>query len=201
MIRNIIFDIGNVLTDFGWKKFLAGKGFDAEMVRRIAKASFASPLWPEADRGVLSQEELLREFIKQDPEIEGELRTAFDDIHGMVTAREYAIPWVRSLKEKGYGVYYLSNFSDKAYRECADALGFLPYMDGGILSYLVRMVKPDPEIYRLLLSRYSLKAEECVFLDDLQVNVEAARAEGLSGIVFETQKQAQAELAALGVSI
>lgn len=199
MIRNVIFDIGNVLTDFCWKEFLAGKGFGEEMIRRIAKASVASPVWQEVDRGVLSQEELMREFVKLDPEIEGELWTAYGDVHGMVRARDYAIPWVKELKRKGYGVYYLSNFSDKAYGDCADALGFLPYMDGGILSYHVRLIKPDPEIYRLLLSRYGLKAQECVFLDDLAVNVEAARAEGIAGIVFETKEQAEKEMERLGV--
>lgn len=199
MIRNIIFDIGNVLTNFRWKEFLKDKGFDEEMIRRIAKASVESPLWKEVDRGVWDQEKLIREFIKLDPEIEAELILAYDVICGMVTPRAYAIPWIKELKEKGYGVYYLSNFSDKAYVECADALKFIPYTDGGILSYRERMVKPEPEIYRLLLERYGLKAEECVFLDDMEVNVEAARKEGFAGIVFETKEQAEEELARLGV--
>lgn len=199
MIRNIVFDIGNVLTDFRWKEFLMDKGFDGEMIRRIARASVESSLWKEIDRGEWEREKLMQEFVKLDPEIERELRLAYDNVHGMVTPRAYAIPWIRELKEKGYGVYYLSNFSDKAYEECADALEFIPYTDGGILSYRERMIKPEPEIYRLLLERYGLKAEECVFLDDLAVNVEAARAEGYAGIVFETKEQAEEELAWLGV--
>lgn len=199
MIRNIVFDIGNVLTDFRWKDFLVDKGFDGEMIRRIAKASVESPLWKEIDRGVWDREKLMEEFVKLDPEIEEELRLAYDDVHGMVAPRAYAIPWVKGLKEKGYRVYYLSNFSDKAYVECADALDFLPLTDGGILSYRERMIKPEPEIYRRLLERYGLKAEECVFIDDLEVNVEAARSEGFSGIVFETKEQAERELALLGV--
>ena len=51
MIRNVIFDIGNVLTDFRWKGFLEDKGFDEEMVARIARASVLTPFWNEADRG------------------------------------------------------------------------------------------------------------------------------------------------------
>ena len=199
MIRNIVFDIGNVLTDFRWKDFLADKGFDKEMIRRIAKASVESPLWKEIDRGVWDREQLMEEFVKLDPEIEEEIRRAYDNVHGMVTPRDYAIPWIKELKEKGYKVYYLSNFSDKAYEECADALEFIPYTDGGILSYREQMVKPDPKIYHRLLERYDLNAEECVFLDDLEVNVEAARAEGFSGIVFETKEQAERELVRLGV--
>ena len=199
MIRHVIFDIGNVLTDFRWKDFLQDKGFSEEMIRRIAKASVESPLWREFDRGAWSEEELQKAFIANDPEIREELEFAFGDIHGMVTLREYAIPWIRELKAKGYDVWYLSNFSKKAEVQCADSLAFLPYMDGGILSYREKMVKPDPEIYRLLLKRYGLKAEECVFIDDTAVNIEAAKEQGIHGIVFETREQVDADLKVLGV--
>lgn len=199
MIRNIIFDIGNVLTDFRWKEFLEDKGFDEAMVKRIAKASVQSTVWNEIDRGVWSMEELMQAFIRQDPEIEEELRRAYDDITGMVTKRAYAIPWIQELREKGYRVYYLSNFSEKAYEDCADALDFLPYTDGGILSYREKLVKPDPEIYRRLLSRYSLEAQESVFLDDTAMNVEAAERLGIHGICFRTKEQAEEELRGLGV--
>ena len=197
MIRNIIFDIGNVLTDFRWKEFLEDKGFDEAMVKRIAKASVQSPVWNEIDRGVWSMEELMQTFIRQDPEIEEELRRAYGDITGMVTKRAYAIPWIQELREKGYRVYYLSNFSEKAYEDCADALDFLPYTDGGILSYREKLVKPDPEIYRRLLSRYSLEARESVFLDDTASNVEAAERLGIHGICFRTKEQAEEELRGL----
>ncbi|WP_300846768.1 HAD family phosphatase [uncultured Acetatifactor sp.] len=197
MIRNIIFDIGNVLTDFRWKEFLEDKGFDEAMVKRIAKASVQSPVWNEIDRGVWSMEELMQTFIRQDPEIEEELRRAYGNITGMVTKRAYAIPWIQELREKGYRVYYLSNFSEKAYEDCADALDFLPYTDGGILSYQEKLVKPDPEIYRRLLSRYSLEARESVFLDDTASNVEAAERLGIHGICFRTKEQAEEELRGL----
>ena len=199
MIRNIVFDIGNVLTDFRWEGFMRDKGFDDGMIKRIAKASVAGPYWSEVDRGVWSTEKLLQAFTDLDPEIADELYFTFENIHGMVTRRAYAIPWIKELKEKGYHVYYLSNFSDKAYVECAEALDFIPYMDGGILSYRDQVIKPDPKIYQLLLKRYELKAQECVFMDDSAVNVEAARAEGFAGIVFETKEQAEKELRLLGV--
>ena len=75
-----------------------------------------------------------------------------------------------------------------------DALDFIPYMDGGILSYQDRMIKPDAKIYQLLLARYELKAQESVFIDDTLANVEAARALGFHGIVFRTKEQVQEEL-------
>ena len=197
MIRNIIFDIGNVLTDFRWNDFLRDKGFDAAMADRIAKASILTPLWNEIDRGVWSREKLMEEFVRMDPDIEAQLHMAFDNVTGMVTKREYAIPWLQELKAGGYRVYYLSNFSEKAYEDCLD--DFRPFMDGGILSFRERLIKPDAEIYRLLLSRYSMKPEESVFLDDTLANVDAARALGIHGICFRTKEQAEEELRKLGV--
>lgn len=199
MIRNIIFDIGNVLTDFRWREFLQDKGFDETMIDRIARASVMSPYWNEFDRGEWEQDKIMARFIQNDPEIEKELHLAYDNIKGMVTPRDYAIPWIKELKAKGYGVYYLSNFSYKAYVECSDALDFLPYTDGGILSYRDKVIKPGKEIYDLLLSRYGLKAEESVFLDDTLKNVEAAREYGFYGICFRTKEQAEEELRKLGV--
>lgn len=64
MIRNIIFDIGNVLTDYRWEGFLADKGFDAEMIQKIAKASVMHPAWAEYDRGTWTDEQVLAAFVK-----------------------------------------------------------------------------------------------------------------------------------------
>ena len=112
----------------------------------------------------------------------------------MISRYDYAIPWLKELKERGYGVYYISNFAHKAHMECKKALDFLSEMNGGILSYQDKLIKPDPEIYRLLCQRYGLKAEECVFIDDTEKNVLAAQKEGMKGIVFHTLGQAKEEL-------
>ncbi len=198
-IKNIIFDIGNVLTDFRWKEFLFDKGFDEAMVERIAKATVHSPVWCEYDRGVWTDEQIMDGFVKNDPEIEAQLHRAFDDFKELVTIREYAIPWLKEWKAKGYRLFYLSNFSRKAEEECPDSLAFMPCMDGGILSYRDKLIKPDAAIYQLLLSRYGLTAEESVFLDDTMANVEAARQVGIHAICFKSKEQAEKELADLGV--
>ncbi len=190
----MIFDIGNVLTDFRWAEFLADKGFSEKEVQRIANASVLTPIWAELDRGAWSFEEVMAGFVKNDPEIEKELHQAFDDMTDIVRIRDYAIPWVKELKTKGYSVYYLSNFSEKIERESIAGLAFREEMDGGILSWKEKVIKPDPTIYRLLLERYSLLPEESVFIDDLPVNVEAGRKLGIHGIVFRSKEQVQAEL-------
>lgn len=199
MIKNIIFDIGNVLTDYRWREFLEDKGFDEAMIDRIAEATVNSAVWREYDRGVWTEKEIMAGFVRNNPAIEREIHHAFDDFKELVTPRAYAVPWIKELKQKGYRVLYLSNFSRKAEAECAEALDFLPEMDGGILSYRDRLVKPDAAIYELLLSRYGLAAEECVFLDDMPVNVEAAMKLGIHGICFLSREQAQEELRRLGV--
>lgn len=194
MIINIVFDIGNVLAGFVWEKFFRSFGYSEEIFEKLADATVRSPFWNEMDRGKLSDEELLEEFIRNDPSIEKEIREVFENVEGIIQRFDYAIPWIRELKEKGYHVYVISNFSRKAHVECIRALDFLEEIDGGILSYQEKLIKPAPEIYQLLCSKYDLKAEECVFIDDLQRNVEAARKEGMKGLVFESLDQAKVEL-------
>ena len=174
MIRNIVFDIGGVLADFRMMEFLAEKGFDTNMSKRIIKTAVMSPYWGQFERDEITEEETLRGFASIDPEIEDELRRAFSDLKGLLVSKDYAIPLVMDLKKAGYGVYYLSNYSRKAYDECGESLAFMPYMDGGIVSFKVGKTKPSADMFRLFLDRYGLKAEECVFVDDTEENVAAA---------------------------
>lgn len=199
MITTIIFDIGNVLVDFNWKEYLASFGFSKEVEEKLAKATMLSREWDEFDRGVLELEDIIQSFVKNDSTVEKEIRMICENVHDMLGRRDYAIPWIKELKEKGYGVYYLSNFSRKAEVECAHTLDFLPFMDGGILSYQEKVIKPEPEIYQLLIDRYKLIPKQCVFMDDKPENCEGARKAGMHTIVFTTKEEAEKELFKLGV--
>lgn len=194
MIKTIIFDIGNVLAGFAWKEYFQKFGYSEETLKRIAKATVESSAWGEYDRGALSEDEIMDAFIANDPGIEKELRESLSNIQGMLLKYDYAIPWVKELKQKGYQVLVLSNFASRAYRDCKDVLGFLDYVDGGILSFKEKVIKPQPEIYQLLLDRYGLIPEECVFLDDTKENLTAAEAFGIHTIHFLTREQAAEEL-------
>ena len=189
-----MFDIGNVLAGFAWEDFYRSFGYSEEMFEKLADATVRNPFWNEMDRGKLSDEELLEGFIRNDSSIEKEIREVFENVEEIIQRFDYAIPWIRELKEKGYHIYVISNFSRKAHVECVKALDFLEEIDGEILSYQVKLIKPSPEIYQLLCSKYNLKAEECVFIDDLPRNVEAARKEGMKGLIFESLDQAKREL-------
>lgn len=98
MIKNIVFDIGGVLADFHVTDFLAAKGFDGPMIKRILKASIMTPYWGQFERGELTEEEALAGFAGTDPEITDELARAFSSVEGMLTPRDWVIPL---LKEYG----------------------------------------------------------------------------------------------------
>lgn len=198
-IDTVVFDIGNVLTDFAWDKFLVFKGYDDSMVERIAKATVYSDDWVEYDKGNLTNEEIIARFVENDPEIRSEIEDSFKNIDGIILKREKTIPWIRALKAAGYKVLYLSNFSKQALEGCPDAMAFLDETDGGILSYREHVVKPDPAIYNLLVSRYNLTPSKTVFIDDTPVNIEAAQKLGWRGIIYRDYNQVVDELASLGV--
>ena len=197
MIKNIVFDIGNVLVDFRLKEFLAEKGFDAPMIKRLLKASVMSPYWEQFERADITEEEAMAAFVSLDPEIEKELYKAFSNIHGMLTIRPYALPWIKSLKEAGYRVYYFSNYSKKAYDECPDSLVFMKDTDGGFLSFQQRMTKPDPRMYTRFLEQFQLAAQESVFIDDTEQNVAVAESLGFHGIVFRSYEETTEQLTGL----
>lgn len=199
MIKNIIFDIGNVLCAFRWKEYFQEFGYSEEILERLAKATAQNEDWNEFDRGVLTREEILNLFVENDPGIEREIRQTLTNIKNLLAKYDYAVPWIQELKGKGYGCYYLSNFSLPAWEDCQHVLEFMDYMDGGILSYRDKVIKPGREIYELLLERYGLNAQECVFLDDTEKNIVGAGKVGIHGIVFKNKEQAIDELRGLGV--
>lgn len=194
MIKNIILDIGDVLAKSNYHEFFLNKGYDEKTVDRLEKATFFSPVWKELDRGVWGFPQISDGFVKNDPELESQLRTFFNDMSGFIKAFPYAVDWVCSLKESGLKVFCLSNISGKICDDCAEELEFLKYVDGKILSYEERLIKPDPEIFKRLLDRYGLSADECIFVDDIEQNVIAAKELGIHGIVFQNKSQAEHEI-------
>ena len=194
MIKNIILDIGDVLVKSNYHDFFIGKGYDEQQAQRLAKATFYTPAWKELDRGKWDFQRIVKEFVKNDPEMEPALTTVFDDMSKFIVVYPYAEEWIRSLKDRGLKVYCLSNISDKICRDCAEELEFLRYADGRVFSYEERLIKPNPEIYRRLLDKFGLIAEESVFIDDIEQNVTAAKALGLQGITFLSHEQADNEI-------
>lgn len=197
MIRNVILDVGNVLVDYCWKKHLNSFGFSEEIAKRVAAATALSEDWDEYDRGVLTDDEVLNRFIENDPGVEKEIRMYVENLSGVIEVYPYAEQWIRDLKAQGLHVYILSNFGEKCYNDCGSKMDFTGLVDGAVFSWREKVIKPDDAIYQCILKRYQLIPEECMFFDDREVNVEGAKRNGIHGIVFEDQAQANRELSAL----
>lgn len=196
MIRSIVFDIGGVLAGLDWTSYIRKFGFEPEKEAAITAALIGGPYWKELDRGVTGMEELKEQFCSLVPEeYREDLLMVFGNAGGCVYRLDYTKSWITGLKERGYRVYYLSNYSAWMIEQTKEALDFLPLLDGGVFSCEVKQIKPDEDIFRSLLSRYpEITAEESVFLDDTAVNVETARRLGFQGIVVQNQEQTEIEL-------
>lgn len=196
MIKNVIFDVGMVLVDFRWRQLMDDLGLPGELRPVFAKTVFGSPWWNELDRGVCSGSEVLEKLRDDNRAHLREFDLIWENRDKLVEPYAYAVPWIEQLKSRGLSVYLLSNYPSDLFRlhtECG-SFPFLDRIDGKVISGLVKMVKPDAEIYEHLLEEYSLKASECVFLDDRPENVETARTLGIEGIVFEDYGQASQAL-------
>lgn len=195
MIRTVIFDIGMVLVYFRWKELYADLGFSGEKFEKIADATVRNPWWSEFDKGLMTTEEIIERFSESAPEYKKEIEEIFDHMDALVSLYEYAIPWIRELKEAGYGVYVLSNWPRPAYEANLETnLRFLKDVDGAIMSFREGIIKPDPKIYQLICERFDIDPKTAVFLDDNVANIEGAKAFGLHAIHFQTYEQAKSEL-------
>lgn len=196
MIHTIVFDIGNVLVDYdpmiGIRRFFQ----DEEVIRRVFHAVWESGCWSDMDRG-MDAKAVLPRMLEIEPEYQDEIRTIIDHAGSTIVRRAYAIPWIQKWKAAGYRVLYLSNYSRQVMNTNRAALDFLPYMDGGVFSCEIGCVKPDPEMYRTLCTRYTLDPTCCVFLDDSAENLKGAETFGMKTIQVRNYEQVDEELSAL----
>lgn len=193
-IDTVIFDVGNVLVDYNWKKYLSSFGFDEEMNKTIAEAMFLNPVWDEADRGILTPDELSDAFVRNCPEYEKELRMLYETPGQTVFTLDYAKDWIRTLKKQGLKVYILSNYSERTFEQTKEQLDFLSLVDGALFSFQCHMIKPEKGIYQELTDRYHIIPNRAVFIDDRQKNVDGAREAGLQALRFTTYEDTRRAL-------
>lgn len=202
MIRNIVFDMGNVLIRFDPERFMNRYSISEEEKILLRKDVFRSIEWVMLDRGTLDESTAEKMILPRLPEhlrsIARDLIEKWDDpllpVDGMLEL-------IQALKDHRYNVYLLSNAASRQheYWKRAEASR---WMDGTLISADVKLLKPDPQIYRMFLSKFGLKAEECVFIDDTPINVESAIHEDMAGIVFDMDIDSLMQnLRALGVNI
>lgn len=184
MIKHILFDMGQVLIRFDPQYFIRKLGIQGDDALLLIREVFRSVQWVQMDRGTLCEETAFKIIASRLPprlhDAAWKLMCMWDrpilEVEGMYDL-------VAELKEKGYGLYLLSNASVRQH----DYWPRIPasrFFDGTLISADVKVIKPQPEIYRLCLEKFGLKAEECFFIDDSPANIEGAANCGIAGAVF-----------------
>ncbi|MBI9102458.1 MAG: HAD family phosphatase [Spirochaetales bacterium] len=194
MIKNIIFDIGNVLLNFNPKEYLGNKYSD-EDASFLFSAIFDTDEWIELDRGTISEAEALNIFLERNPEKEDILREVMGDFYSIFTPIESTVEILNNLhRQGGYTLFYLSNIHLGIYSHIIDKYEFFKVFSGGIVSAEEKMLKPDKDIYHRLIEKYKVIPEESLFIDDTAINIEAAGKIGFETIHLTNPDILQREL-------
>ena len=186
MIKNLIYDFGRVLVTYDFEH-ISSFGFASEedlqsFVHIVSDPAFVR----RCDLELIPFEDLIREMQHTYPQWKEQWQLFYDRYLEFVTGEMPGMyAYMTELKARGYKLYGLSNWCSTIYRVMKEYKIF-NLLDGFVVSSDYQVVKPDPAIYRILLDKYDLKAEECVFADDRADNVEAAQQVGMQAIVFTT---------------
>lgn len=194
-MENIIFDFGNVLVRWEPEKIYAEHfGDEAKawwFLRHVADNDWRLRI----DAGE-SQDACIAEQQARYPEYSQALAIYRDRWRDMLTGE---MPGMRDiiveLRKKGHEIYGLTNWSMETFPQAREHFPILQMIDRYVVSGAEHLVKPDPRLFQVLLDRYGLRAEECTFVDDNPVNVEAARRMGMRGIQFVGAEKLRKELA------
>lgn len=183
-MKNVIFDFGNVLVQWHPEKVYAEHfGDEARawwFLRHVCDAAWRNRI----DAGE-STAACIEELKAQQPEYAEAIELYRSRWREMLTDE---VPGMREvindLRNRGHEIYGLTNWSMETFPAARERFGILQMIDRYVVSGAEGLVKPDARLFRVLLDRYHLQAEECVFVDDNPDNVAAANALGMEDIVF-----------------
>ncbi len=207
MIKNIIFDVGNVLVKWDPKGYLRDRGYTQEDREVLLNAIFKSETWQLGNRGTLNTPEeltegFLKEYEAQNPDHDAGQRAKYKELildayagcEGTIHKTSYSAAWLSEMRSRGFKVFVLSNYPKDLYENTLEKLEFLEWMDGVVFSFEAKSNKPELDIYQTLLKRYDLDPGESIFIDDVGANVAAARSLGIHSVQFETYEQAKSRV-------
>ena len=187
MIRNIVFDMGNVLVDYDGDLVCRALIPDEEMRKRVYTAVFVSPEWVKLDMGIISEEQGLEAMESRLDTLEEKAAAArcFAQWHLYnMRPKQGMEELVRHLKKEGFGLYICSNASVRLLECYRDVIPAIDCFDGVLFSAEVKCMKPQKEMYEHLYRRFQLNPRECYFIDDLPENIRGARDTGMDGYCF-----------------
>lgn len=189
MIKNIIFDFGGVLLDWN-PHYLYDPYFgDVEKAEWFLANICTYPWNAQHDAGKPVAEGTV-ELIAQYPEWEKEIRMYYDEFEKMLSGQIAGMEdYIKELKGRGFRIYGLSNWSVETFAMIRPKYPILDLMEDMVISGKEKVMKPDAKIYQIALSRFGIKPEESVFIDDNVNNIVGCEAVDIHGIVFKDAGQ------------
>ena len=189
MIKNIIFDFGKVLVDFD-PYYMTSQYFDSEDdILKVSEVIFDRLYWDRLDEGTISDEEIISDIKKRLPaSLQENAILAFENWYLHLPEIKGMRELVLNLKTQGCKLYLLSNISKQFvqnYEKVENIKSLLDLFDGLVFSGPLGIVKPSAEIFKFLLNKYSLKAEDCLFIDDSAKNTDGAKSVGINAYLFD----------------
>ncbi|EGL37166.1 HAD family hydrolase [Oribacterium sp. oral taxon 108] len=203
--KNILFDMGNVLVTYNPEWVIRRYTEDEELIREVKNIVFNSQEWLLLDAGLIEEEKAERNWMERlSSDKARELaHLSFQNWH---LYNMKVIPgtaeMIRALKENGKEIYLLSNASMRLLSIYKEVIPAVECFSGIFYSAAHKCVKPQDIIYERFLKEYSLKPSDCFFIDDLEENISAAKAVGISGAVMKSRTAKEtAEILGLNIGV
>ena len=183
-IKNIVLDIGDVICEWNPEKLLTGIFESAEDRVRAHQDTIKHPDWLALDKGTISLDSAIENAQIRSSLNPDKIALVYLNTPASLTALTDSVAAIREASAAGIPLYVLSNMQQHSWEHLSTEFDFWSCFQGLVISYQVKLVKPEPAIYEHLLATHQLKAAETIFIDDMAVNIEAAKQAGLQGTVL-----------------
>ena len=193
MIKNYIFDFGNVLGEFYPDRLTAPFVEDEEANKRIREVVFDRLYWDKLDWGHITDDEVKAGICSRLSEEDSKIACLVYDnwVKSMTPVKDMG-KLVKDIHSNGNKLFLLSNISKgfgKTYSEVKWINELLSDFDGIVLSSTIGKTKPSKDIFEHLLKKYNLNSNECLFIDDSPANIRGAKEVGIEGYLFDGDAQ------------
>ena len=197
---NLIFDLGGVVVRWDPDAIIAGVFPDERRRELVRREIFSHADWLELDRGTLGRDEAIRRAAERTGIAPAEVTRLLQAVPPSLVPIPETVALLYRLKARAYPLYCLSNMHFASIEHLEREHAFFEVFNGKVISCRLNLCKPEPEIYKHALQTHGLKAQDTVFIDDVEVNVAAAAKLGIRTVLFRDAAQCERELRSLGVS-
>ena len=194
---NLVFDLGGVVVRWDPEAIIASVFSDPATQSKVKAGVFSHPDWLELDRGTLGREDAIARAAQRTGVAAGEIKRLLHAVPASLVPFPDTVALLYRLKAKGLRLYCLSNMHFASIEHLEQTHDFFEVFDGAVISCRLQLCKPETGIYKHLLQTYGLKADETLFIDDVQKNLDAAAKLGIRTLKFEHAAQCERQLHAL----